>query len=490
MMFRSLKNTIKLKLLGLGLLAAVFLLAACKKDSKTTSDTNIPNQTLQQTQSFDRTVEPSGVGVSHMGGADTGGGDGLKSSPEDVYETLKKIKNKVLPLAFYRLSKMIEPVSDERIYQPQEAIPDDLKQMIKSMIEGNRFNTNTIYQDIKETTWRIVVDGPCYDRAGEPHDASEQEDGKICFSLPRLLETPKHTLEKELAALAAHEHAHRYDYWDEGVKIQNFFLRTTEEYKSFRNFVNPDSSTISKMYAELLRVRIGAQELNALLSGNQKLISKRINRIGEIDLEHQYQAPDSPSDQDGATNGYQSPQEAQVEEKTSEQHHSILESYQLDENSYSNFEDLEIPDVMICSHIGRLSGLLSNVFGGGDGLEYDSSGEGVMLPPSYWVITGRLSQRVAGAFSFCGFSVSHGYGVKADRVHIDGPYFQAVQLSDRDHLTEILGLVNTDATELYNKTKDYLYGWGAGIGKIPEDLSHTISIEDKNGQTSELPEAN
>ncbi len=447
------------------------LLVACKQstDHRSPIGSQTPatldrDYTLPELSTLDTT---SGA---HMGGADTGGGNGHSSTPQEFLEKLHEVKRKVLPRAFYRISRIIEPIIDENIHQPQELISEELRHLFNDVGAGNSHNARGFIEDVRETRWRVVVDGPCFDRQGHPHDASEQEDGRICFSLPRLLRIPSHTLEKELTALAAHEHFHRYNYWDEGVLIQRFFLRT-EEFAQFQNFVNPDPTTVDSLMRELARVSLDASSLNRTLDGDAPLLP---NKITSISLRRGSSRGDEVANED-----------SQLDE---------LVEVDLTENSESEdglsrfVESDMISDTLICSHLGRLSGLISNLYGSRDTGDDEELGEGLMLHPNYWVLSGILSQRVAGAFTFCGFTVDSGYGHKADRIHLDGSYFQRIQTGDRSHLRSVMDEIQSAAAEFLNDTKDYFFAVSKGVGRDPEDIMHTITIENSEGETVNLPE--
>ncbi|MEO0335893.1 MAG: hypothetical protein AAF202_05850, partial [Pseudomonadota bacterium] len=376
--------------------------------------------------------------TTHMGGADTGGGDGMSSTPQQIFDTLQKVKRTTLPVAFYRVSRLMEPISEPEMQQPQELLPEDLRVIFDSVLAGNHANADPIFQDVLNANWRLVIDGPCYDRTNREHDASAQEDGTICFSLPRLVSVPFHNLEKELTALSAHEHIHRYDMWEEGIVVQEFFLRTGERFQNFRNFVTPDPSTVNQMVRELARVRLAALNLSDMLNPEAAAVSEKIYRIGEQSTENFEEIEAEANLKGDATNDH------------------LINLKRGPRKSYVVSEGTQIPDTMICSHLGRLSGLISNLFGGGDSDQYESTGEGVMLHPNYWSIAGRLSQRVASAFTFCGFTVYSGYGLKTERVHIDGPYYAPMSKGDREQLSEIVQLIASDANEFQSDTHDYL----------------------------------
>ncbi|NQZ02448.1 MAG: hypothetical protein HRT45_17455 [Bdellovibrionales bacterium] len=456
-----------LSTLTLGLICCLILtLVACKNDRDKRNRIgglgDLAPVGAEQTPAQSSTGSGNDSHLSgHIGGADTGGGNGFSSTPEQVLETLQKVKRRTLPVALYRVSRLMEPISEPEMQQPQELLGSEIRQIFEGILNGNYANPNPMYQDVLDAQWRLVTDGPCYDRAGIAHDASAQENGVVCFSLPRLVSIPSHILEKELTAVAAHEHVHRYDLWEEGLVVQEFFLRTGDLFREFRNFVNPDTATLRQMILEINRVVIATNALDNLLKIDGAIISDSIDKVNDQNVED-LKTNDEPI--------------AEAEENSA-----------LLKGRMSKIRPEDVPDTMICSHVGRLSGLISNLFGGGDGDEYGANGEGVMMHPNYWSLAGRLSQRVASAFTFCGFSVKSGYGLKAEQLHLDGPYYFRLEKGDRDSLAELTLEISNDAQLFYQDTRDYLYGVVPGLDKEDLDITGTISIENSEGVAVELP---
>lgn len=371
----------------------------------------------------------SAGGLSLTGGADTGGGNGERSTPEQIYQTLHEIKRRILPVAFYRVHKLMEAPVAQGLFESNESIPPELQGVLEDMLKGNSYNSAPIYEDVKTVEYRLLQNGPCLDREGNPHDASEQEDGKICFSLERLQRIPFNTLEKELLALATHEHVHRYNYWDEAILVQKFFLGV-EPYDDFKSFVNLDTDVLARISSEVQRLYLSAQELDSMLNEADRPLKENIIAVNT-------KRPDQPP--------------------------TVLNA--------------DVPDNLICSHVGRVSGLMSNLFGAGDGDEMNAKGRGLWMHPNYWVYAGMISQTIAGTFSFCGFEVHSGYGLRSTQQLVDGEFYAPVAEGNRQELAQVAHQLSERARAFHEDLFDYFYGAHIHIGKVPPDLSHTLILD-------------
>ena len=94
---------------------------------------------------------------------------------------------------------------------------------------------------------------------------------------------------------------------------------------------------------------------------------------------------------------------------------------------------------------------------------------------------------MASAFTFCGFTVQAGYGLKSEQVHLDGPYYFEIAQGDREALRGLVVEIVRDAMHFHDDTLDYLFGAIPGLNKEDLSIEGTVVIEDQEGNPAELP---
>ena len=197
---------------------------------------------------------------SNIGGADTGGGDTNVSTADDVKQAIVDAKQRDLKLMFFRLQLMLPDYENHLFannprfaFYPsikkiildgdEAAFPLKMRVLIRTMLSGTAQHPVGIINDIDQAVYRVKSHGHCIDHDNLRHDGSILPNGDICFSVERLMRIPKKNLRKEIIALAAHEHAHRFGIWNDAVLIQKFLLDAAEHDNSFggglNNFVLP-----------------------------------------------------------------------------------------------------------------------------------------------------------------------------------------------------------------------------------------------------------
>ena len=161
------------------------------------------------------------------GGADTGGSDLADNSEDEIIKVIQQVKSHELPLAFQRL----------KVRFNEKGLDSSIKKVLSAILAGNRHNPQDIFQDIQNRRYILKRNTECYDKHENSHDASFESNGSICFSLKRLKKIPSQELLVQLTALAAHEHIHAYNFWDEASDIQDLFL-SRNAYKNFPRFAD------------------------------------------------------------------------------------------------------------------------------------------------------------------------------------------------------------------------------------------------------------
>jgi hypothetical protein len=155
------------------------------------------------------------------GGVDSGGGNAIRSQPEEVQKIFDGQNGFNLKKATGAIFKILDLQSRNALLTP------NLKKMVNTMLAKSSADSS-IYEDINSSSYNLIQKGPCIDGYGEQKDAGTKIGSlkaEICFSMERLTQIPLQAIPAQLIALAIHEHSHHYGFSEvDAVELQNHVL--------------------------------------------------------------------------------------------------------------------------------------------------------------------------------------------------------------------------------------------------------------------------
>ncbi len=150
-----------------------------------------------------------------------GGGDLLKSSPEQVKESIAK-QRQLLKKAFSLLEIVLKDMRDQED-KDLRRIPPELAAVLSDVIFGNRFNSIPAAKLLDEVAMLPNESEPC-EASDKKHNAASVLGPKsLCLSIPYLRVLAPQDLDLNILALLIHEFTHLYGYDDtHAVNIQEY----------------------------------------------------------------------------------------------------------------------------------------------------------------------------------------------------------------------------------------------------------------------------
>jgi len=225
------------------------------------------------------------------GGVDGGGGGNHVGSEAEQIQTifngdqtfnLKEIIKNVL--------KTIEvQIKNKSINEPE--VESIFSRMLGSRFLGDPFD---IYQDIDASQYYLKPEGSCLENIKNGIKEASTVIGKkgapICFSLEALKSIPIQSIPFQLVALAIHEHAHHYEFYEEdAVTAQKQVLKTMS------------NGLLIKVFMRIVRVAADIRELSKKLIPKLSLDYKDqtickhlsiVNSKSSLLLEYSYEIED------------------------------------------------------------------------------------------------------------------------------------------------------------------------------------------------------
>lgn len=156
---------------------------------------------------------------SRRGTTDRGGGNGSKSTREEILRHINGGLNFQLTTALERMEAEFRNMKKIG----SEIKPTNSKEIIEKFNNGINFTwlTESMYDLVEDMDTLTLakkikfqpVDGNCYDpETSELRDSSITQEGLMCISTTRLQRYPKYAIKIELLALAMHELSHLKGY--------------------------------------------------------------------------------------------------------------------------------------------------------------------------------------------------------------------------------------------------------------------------------------